>query len=143
MRTLRILLVEDELLLALDAQDIAETEGHQVVGLAPDARQAFALAGEHSPDLALVDLNLRDGLTGPEIGIRLAQEYGIPVLFVTANPSLAPVDRPGILGILPKPYAATELAQALRFLASTPAEGWPSPPTQLWLTRLSGPETAE
>jgi CheY-like chemotaxis protein len=140
MRTLRILLIEDELLIALNAQDILEDEGHHMVGLAANAEQSSALALEHRPDLALVDLNLRDGLTGPEIGTKLAQEYGIPVLFVTANPSLAPLGRPGILGILPKPYAATSLALALRFLASTPTEDWASPPTHLWLTRLADPE---
>lgn len=111
---LQVLVVEDEVVLALHAQCILEDEGHCVIGIAPDRRDAFRLAAMTRPDVALVDLNLRDGLTGPEIGTRFARDLNIPVLFVTADIERAPLDAPGVLGVLQKPYSPRDLAEVLR-----------------------------
>ena len=62
----KILIVEDEILVALDMEMAIEEMGHTPIGIAPDAEVAATLANEQ-PDIALVDLNLRDGLTGPQI----------------------------------------------------------------------------
>lgn len=97
----RILIVEDEMLVALDLEAILEDLGHAPVGIAPDLASAEGLADE-TIDLALVDLNLRDGLTGPEIGKRLS-ERGVTVLFITANPRLLGEGISGTVGVLTKP----------------------------------------
>jgi two-component system, response regulator PdtaR len=72
--TARVLIVEDEALVAMDLRESLEDMGYKVVGVAADSARAFEMAAME-PDLALVDLNLRDGLTGPEIGKRLAREH--------------------------------------------------------------------
>ena len=66
-----ILIVEDEILVALEIESVLEELGYTVLGIAADLEGALAYAHHHI-DLALVDLNLRDGLTGPEIGATLA-----------------------------------------------------------------------
>jgi len=84
--TARILIVEDEMLVAHELEFILDELGFEVAGIAPDiekAREYF----DCNLDLALVDLNLRDGLTGPQIGATLGAR-GVTVLFVTANPRL-------------------------------------------------------
>ena len=97
----RILIVEDEILVALELQSILRELGYEAVGIAPDlptARGYFA----QDIDLALVDLNLRDGLTGPEIGATLGAN-GVTVLFVTANPRLLGNGIAGAIGVITKP----------------------------------------
>ena len=97
----RILIVEDEMLVALDLESALLEFGYDVVGIAPDLATAQGYFGE-AIDLALVDLNLRDGLTGPEIGKTLGA-HGVTVLFVTANPRLLRGDIAGAIGVITKP----------------------------------------
>ncbi len=97
----RILIVEDEMLVAIELEAILEDLGHAPVGIASDLVDAEQLANQDL-DLALVDLNLRDGLTGPEIGKRLSAR-GVTVLFITANPRLLGDGIAGTVGVLTKP----------------------------------------
>jgi two-component system, response regulator PdtaR len=97
----RILIVEDEMLVALELESILGELDYSVIGIAPDlptAREYF----DREIDLALVDLNLRDGLTGPEIGATLGRK-GVTVLFVTANPRLLGDGVAGAIGVITKP----------------------------------------
>lgn len=64
---MRILIVEDDALIALSIEDILTDAGHTVVGLAPSRTQASRLAQQTHPDLALIDLRLADGTTGMDL----------------------------------------------------------------------------
>ncbi len=97
----RILIVEDEMLVAMELEAILEDLGHCPVGIAPDLASAVPFCDDR-PDLALVDLNLRDGLTGPEIGKRLSAN-GVTVLFITANPRQLGDGIAGTVGVITKP----------------------------------------
>jgi DNA-binding response OmpR family regulator len=96
-----ILIVEDEFLVALEMQSILEENGYRVLGIAADLVSAMEYASL-SIDLALVDLNLRDGLTGPQIGATLGSK-GVTVRFVTANPRLLGNGIAGAIGVITKP----------------------------------------
>jgi two-component system, response regulator PdtaR len=100
--TAKILIVEDEMLVACEVEAVLGDLGHLVVGIAPDLETAMELAAQPI-DLALVDLNLRDGLTGPEIGRRLGEQGHVAVLFVTANPRILGDGIAGAIGVLTKP----------------------------------------
>jgi two-component system, response regulator PdtaR len=121
-----ILIVEDEMLVALEMESILEERGYEVVGIASDLQGALAFANRNV-DLALVDLNLRDGLTGPEIGRRLANEHRAKVLFVTANPRLLGDGIAGTIGVLTKPMDESSLTSAVAFALSRSVE----PPSSL------------
>ena len=112
----RILIVEDEALVALELEATLDELGHEIVGIAPDSSTALKLVG-HAPDVALVDINLRDGPTGITLGTRLAQEFGVNVLFVTANPRSLADGIPGTIGVLPKPYSAEDVKAVMNYLA--------------------------
>ena len=112
--TASILIVEDEILVALEMESILEERGYEVVGIASDLEGALAYA-HREVDLALVDLNLRDGLTGPEIGRILANEHRAAVLFVTANPRLLGDGIAGTIGVLTKPTDVSSLTSAVAF----------------------------
>jgi two-component system, response regulator PdtaR len=109
------LIVEDEIFVALDLERILTDAGYKVSAIAPDREAALAAAG--GCDFALVDINLRDGPTGPEIAARLAGDYGIKVVFVTANPTQIG-DAPHALGYVRKPFSETAILAAAK-LAET------------------------
>ena len=123
--TAKILIVEDEIIVAMSMQMLLRQMGHESIGIAPDLDNALRLA-EQVPDLALVDLNLRDGLTGPEIGALLSRDHGVAVLFVTANPRALGDGIAGTIGVLTKPTDRDAIKQAvdyaLRVKRGEPAE---------------------
>jgi DNA-binding response OmpR family regulator len=126
-----ILIVEDEILVACDMQDTLEDHGYRCLGIAPDlktAEQHFNLP----MDLALVDLNLRDGLTGPEIGLRLSTA-GVPVIFITANPSQIGDGVAGTIGVLTKPTDEATLLAAVRFVLARKLGQPAAPPAAMKL----------
>lgn len=98
----RVLIVEDEIVVAANLEAVLDDMGVAVTGIAADAATALALA-EKGADIALVDLNLRDGLTGPQIGKKLSDTFGITVVFMTANPRIVAEGVEGVLGVIPKP----------------------------------------
>ena len=120
-----ILIVENEMLVALEMESILEERGYEVIGIASDLEGALAFA-DRNVDLALVDLNLRDGLTGPEIGRRLANEHRAKVLFVTANPRILGDGIAGTIGVLTKPTDESSLMSAVEFALSRSAKAPPS-----------------
>lgn len=110
----KFIIVEDQPLLAMAVEDAVTEQGHIVVCVAADTRQAMAC---DNADIALVDVNLTDGPTGPEIGSRLANERGMTVLFMTSDPARLARGVPGTVGIVPKPVFGTELAEVIDYLA--------------------------
>ena len=113
----RVLIVEDEILVALDLEDALVGLGYEVVGIAADTREAIRLAG--NADVALVDVNLRDGQTGVSIGMYLSQKHGVQVLFLTANPSQLGAGVPGAVGSLGKPCEVDAIHAAIEFAADS------------------------
>lgn len=103
------LIVEDEIFVALDLERILTDAGYNVGGIAAD--HAAALDAAPGCSFAFVDVNLRDGPTGPAIARRIAHEHGIKVVFVTANPGQ--IDDPdGALGYIRKPFSEVSILAA-------------------------------
>lgn len=125
-----ILVVEDEVFVATEIEYLVSELGHRAVGIAADAQTAINLAS--LAEIALVDLNLRDGATGKEIGRTLA-ERGVTVLYMTANPALLGDGVPGTLGVLPKPVAEDELKQAVSYAIARRQATDAIPPQRLQL----------
>ncbi len=113
---LRILIVEDEALLALLLQECIEDIGHEVVGTAATSAEALALARAHKPNLAFVDIHLADGPSGVETARRLSESDDTIAVFMTANQKLIPGDFAGAAGLVVKPYTANGVLAALRFI---------------------------
>lgn len=114
------LIVEDEIFVALDLERILEEAGYAVAAIAADCASAMKAAPGCS--FAFVDVNLRDGATGPEIAHRLVREHGLQVVFVTANPAQI-ADPDGALGYIRKPFSEDAIrAAALTATAAEPVE---------------------
>jgi CheY-like chemotaxis protein len=105
-----ILIVEDEMFLALDIENILQSGGYTVAGIAADRAEAMAAAS--GARIAFVDVNLRDGPTGPGIARDLADRHGITVVYLTANPSQIGAQARGAVGVVTKPFREDSILYA-------------------------------
>jgi DNA-binding response OmpR family regulator len=112
----KILIVEDEFLVALQLEDMLHEAGYCVVGIVPDRASLDQI--EDAPQIALVDLNLRDGPSGPTIALDLARAYGTKVVYVTANPAQIGDPAPTAIGIIQKPFSENAILAAVRYAMS-------------------------
>lgn len=109
------MIVEDQALLAMELEHVLTDSGCDVVGCAMDCAGALMIAEHQRPDLALVDVNLLDGRTGPRIARHLVQDYGAAVVFLTANPEQIPEGFSGALGAMVKPVDGGTISRVVDF----------------------------
>lgn len=115
-RSLRVLIVEDELFIALHTQSLLQMLGHSVVGIAVSADDAVRLAECERPDVVLMDIRL----VGPRDGIEAADEihrrFAITSIFITANTDARTRAKAAFLtslGFLEKPLTKERLEGGL------------------------------
>ena len=123
----RVLIVEDEFLIALDVGETIEAMGLQIAGFASGRSHALALA--QTADIALVDVNLSDGR--PELGRELAEIYGLTVIYMTANPEEVNQVQNGVLGVLTKPVMPHVVEQSIDYAVARRTGGIASLPREL------------
>jgi DNA-directed RNA polymerase specialized sigma24 family protein/CheY-like chemotaxis protein len=115
-----VLVIEDESLIALDLQELVESLGHEVVGIASTHAQAVALAKTKQPGLILADVRLADGSSGIEAVDELMRSVKVPVVFITAYPKqFLTGRRPEPTFLITKPFqratVSAVISQALFF----------------------------
>lgn len=112
----KILVVEDEALLALHAEEVLSGAGFLVVA-APNSRIAIRLAQQTMPDLVLMDVRLGRHLPdGVDTAVEIQERFGIPIIFLTANVQMARSPRAAgakAIGVIAKPYSDLELLRAV------------------------------
>lgn len=109
------MIVEDQALLAMELESLMAESGCEVVGCAMDTAGALAIAERERPDLALIDINLLDGMTGPLIAQRLVRDFGAAAVFLTANPEQIPEGFAGALGAVSKPFDESTIHAVVAF----------------------------
>lgn len=124
MPQLKILVIEDEFLIAIDLEQILIEAGHEVCGIASTAADALRLASATRPQLAFVDVELLDGKTGFDIGRSFAREGAPLAVFVTSHESELSTALEVGAGLLRKPYNPNDVVKAAAFFA----EGMLAPP---------------
>jgi CheY-like chemotaxis protein len=107
----RILIVEDELLIAEDIKQKLRRLGHAVVAHAATGEAAVQRTAETKPDLVLMDVRLRGEMSGIEAAQRISEFHDLAVVYVTANANGLDVGSPAPSRhfILTKPFTITEL----------------------------------
>ena len=109
----RVLIIEDEPIIAMDLQQLVESAGHDVVGVAATEEEAVAIAESERPSLVLADVNLGAGGNGVSAVERILARHAAPVIFVTAYPErLLTGSRVEPAFIITKPFEPTVLAVA-------------------------------
>lgn len=127
---MRILIIEDQFLIAMAMEDAILGLGHEVAGIFSSAADIYRYG--LNADLALVDVNLADGPSGPEIGRYLAAQ-GCSVIFMTANPERVAGGVAGTMGFISKPVQDLDIVGAIQFAHSCRAGDPASPPASLKL----------
>lgn len=116
-KPLRILIVEDEALLAMDVESMVEDSGHCVVGEAASLYDVEALDRDIAPDIAFVDMHLAKGTNGLDVCALIRKRWADAIIiFVTANPSKVPPDFAGAHGIIAKPFSRNTFMSAIQYL---------------------------
>ncbi len=126
--TIKILIVEDEMLIGAKISMFLTELGYDVTGLLPRAEEAIQNASENPPDIALLDIQLKGSMDGITLAQRLNDEHHIPVIFLTANSDNASFQRAKMAkpyAFLAKPFKKTDLQRALELTIQRMAEQVP------------------
>ncbi|SDD46080.1 Response regulator receiver domain-containing protein [Paracoccus isoporae] len=120
----KVMIIEDETIIAMDLKGIVQAMGHEVTGIARTHSAAIQLANENRPDLILADIQLADGSSGIDAVNELLPSLGdVPVIFITAFPErLLTGERPEPAFLISKPYTEDQVSSALSqamFFSST------------------------
>jgi CheY-like chemotaxis protein/DNA-directed RNA polymerase specialized sigma24 family protein len=116
----RILIIEDEAVIAMDLSDLVTSAGHDVCAVEATASAAVAAAKRERPDLVLADIQLADGSSGIDAVKEILASFEVPVIFITAFPDrLLTGERPEPTFLITKPYSPdmvrAAVSQALFF----------------------------
>jgi CheY-like chemotaxis protein len=114
MPSIRILIVEDEILIAEDLRLTLQNIGYRVVGIVSSGPKAVQKARETRPDLVLMDVRLQGAMDGVEAARLIRNEADIPIVYVTAHASvLASVETNDRCTRLAKPFSPLQLQTAI------------------------------
>jgi CheY-like chemotaxis protein len=116
----RVLIIEDESIIALDLENLVAELGHKVVGSAATKDEAVTKARAQKPGLVLADINLGEGGSGIDAVTEILRTFDIPVIFITAYPErLLTGERPEPTYLITKPFlpetVQATIGQALFF----------------------------
>lgn len=108
-----VLVVEDDVLLSMNIEATLTKAGYRTLGPIAWATEAVELVEKAKPDIALVDLSLRDGQVGAALARYLLSRWGVHSIFITGNTSDALRHQDAALGLLRKPFSHPELLKSL------------------------------
>ena len=112
----RILIVEDEALVARDTKESLEEMGYAVLAPVASGEEAVQKAGDNRPDAVLMDIHLRGRMDGIDAAVEICDRFQVPVIFLTAYADRELLDRAkeaGSFGYVIKPYDQRALAAML------------------------------
>jgi PAS domain S-box-containing protein len=113
----KILVVEDEIIVAWDIKETLEKLGHTVVDLVVSGAEALGSAFHEQPDLVLMDIRLEGDIDGITAGDEIYQQLSIPVVYLTAHAdeiTLARATKTDPFGYIVKPFQAQSLQSTIK-----------------------------
>jgi DNA-binding response OmpR family regulator len=125
---LKVLIVEDDLMIADMTEELLADGGYDVCGIARTVDEAIDLGARLLPDLALIDFRLVNGGLGTEVATRLRNKSRIGVLYVTGNDAHVDMQAPDGDACLSKPYRSEDLLSGLKVVVGIVATGVAAPP---------------
>lgn len=110
----KVLIIEDEPVIAADLESLVEELGHEVTGNATTHTEAVAMARANPPGLILCDIQLADNSSGIDAAHEILEELDVPIIFITAFPErLLTGERPEPTYLIPKPFQENTVKAAI------------------------------
>lgn len=122
---IKILVVEDEMIIAAKISMQLTTLGYEVTGILPRGEEVMLHVEENKPDIIILDINLKDKQDGIETAKQLQQSFDIPVIYLTANTDEATFNRAKLTkpaAFISKPFKQLDLQRAVELTISRMAE---------------------
>ncbi|PKL81416.1 MAG: hypothetical protein CVV24_15365 [Ignavibacteriae bacterium HGW-Ignavibacteriae-3] len=113
---IRILIVEDERLIAEDLREMLSGMGHEIIGISKTGESAITFSAEHDPDLILMDIHLSEEMDGITAAEQIKIRKDIPIIFLTAFASEEIVSRAKYIkpsGYILKPYSEEQIRTSI------------------------------
>jgi DNA-binding response OmpR family regulator len=126
---MRVLIVEDEPLIAMSLAAELKLAGHHVLGPSGDAAEALCLAGEQDAELALIDTALNSSMDAVELARMLRAQCGVPSLFLTTEPLYFHEHADAALGMITLPFDPADITQTIQAAARLMRGDRPMPRT--------------
>ena len=117
----KILIVEDEIIIAIDLKIRLEDLGYYVPGIAVNGRDAIKKTGEKNPDIILMDILLNGDKDGIEVAQQIRNQYNIPIIYLTGNQNDSVIERAETTepyGYINKPFDNNEIENAIQLAVS-------------------------
>jgi DNA-binding LytR/AlgR family response regulator len=121
----KILVVEDEMIIGAKISMQLTSLGYEVTGILPRGEEAILHAKENKPDIILLDINLKGKLDGIETATELQQQAAIPIIYITANSDEATFNRAKSTkpyAFITKPFKQLDLQRAIELTISRMAD---------------------
>lgn len=117
MKTKKVLIVEDEMIIALLIERMVKNLGHEVVGKVSSGKEAVSVALQENPDIILMDIRLQGQMDGIEAMSIINEKVSIPVIFISGNTDKLyqeKVNNGDYIDFLSKPITITELSRSFK-----------------------------
>ena len=141
----RIMIVEDEALIANDIAGQLQRAGYDIASIASSGEDALAILGESAPHLVLMDIRLKGKIGGIEAASRVRSERGLPVIFLTSHSdpeTLARAKEGGHYGYLVKPFQSPTLLASIEMALCKHESDLALMEREAWLTTVLQVTTA-
>lgn len=118
---IKILVVEDEMIIAAKIAMQLTSLGYEVTGILPRGEQAIEHVKENKPDIVLLDINLKGNLDGIETATQMQQLYNFPIIYLTANADEATFNKAKATkpaAFISKPFKQLDLQRAIELTIS-------------------------
>jgi DNA-binding response OmpR family regulator len=125
---LRVLIVEDDLMMADFMEELLVDHGYAVSGIARTVAEAVALAQHSKPNLVILDMRLADGGLGTEVAAQLLPPGRPGILYATGNMSQVALTSADGDACISKPYRSADLLRSLEIVSEIVAAGKAQPP---------------
>jgi CheY-like chemotaxis protein len=125
---LKVLIAEDDLMIADMAEEILVKAGYEVCGIARTVSEAVELGRDHKPDLAVIDMRLAEGGFGTEIAAQLNDLLQLGILYASGNMLHAVLTKTDGHACLAKPYRSSDLVRSMEIVCELISTGTASPP---------------
>jgi len=115
-KKVKVLIVEDETIVAKDIQQTLEKNNFEVIGIANNADTALNYISQQIPDIILMDIMIKGNMNGIELTYKIKEEYDIPVIFLTAYSDTTTLDKVKFVepyAYITKPFKNNDLISSI------------------------------